>query len=148
MVDKKVLREQFEGRLNEIVEDDNWTDAVFVLDLSNGFISHASSTKDGAHPKLVEMLKTGGTGANIAKVISVKTQKEMESFGQKSERGSLNSIIFKFENGILNMYFHTPKTISFAIGFVNASNEGLGGMLAYCEEYAVEIREFLDKLYG
>jgi len=147
-VDKKVLREKFEERLNEIVEDDNWIDAVFVLDLPNGFISHGSSTKEGAYPDLVEKLKVGGSGANIAKIISVKTKKELEIFGQKCDRGTLDSMIFKFANGILNLYIHTPKTISFAIVFVNASNEGLGSMLTYCEDYIVEVREFLDKLYG
>jgi len=147
-IDKKVLRSQFEERLNEIVEEDNWIDAVFVLDLPNGFISHGSSTKEGAYPDLVEKLKVGGSGANIAKIISVRTKKELEIFGQKCDRGTLDSIIFKFANGILNMYIHTPKTIPFAIGFVSADSGGLGAMLAYCEDYVAEIRELLDKLYG
>jgi hypothetical protein len=145
---KKILREQFDKHLNEIVEEGNWIDAIFVLDLTNGFISHSTSTKDGDYPDLVETLKVGGNGADISRVISNRTKQGVDNFGQKCGRGTLDSMIFRFSNGILNMYIHTPKTISFAIGFVNASNEGLGGMLPYCEEFIIEIKEFLDKLYG
>ena len=145
---KTAVREQFQVHLNATVEEDNWIDATFVLDLTSSFVTHSSLTKEGEHPDLVETLKKGGSAADIARVISGKTEKGLGAFGQKCGRGTFDSMIFRFSKGILNMYIHTPKTISFAIGFVNASSDGLGGMLPYCEEYAVEIREFLDKLYG
>ncbi|RKZ70264.1 MAG: hypothetical protein DRR19_33480 [Candidatus Parabeggiatoa sp. nov. 1] len=149
------VQNQLTNLLNQLVENKDGIDAVFVVELGNNFLLGASSTKEGRVPELVDKLGgkggagAGGKGVTYMSVLQ-SLKRQMDKFGEEAEISDLQYAILQFGKGTVFAYIYHSKNTPLAICFVNKKHEGdaLGNMVYFCEENIEEVRTLVKQAFN
>jgi len=150
---------QIEDFLNRIVEAKNGIDAIFVSELSMGFLLECSQTQNGREPELTKTLRgpDGNGGEAFAHTgVFQSLQRQMDAFGQATGYGNLELSILQFGEigddykGILVLYVYRLSDMLIAIGFLNTRTEGdnLAVTVLRARQHIKPILELVKQKYG